>query len=224
MPKRTQQLSVAEELDAVIGAEVRSPACPVSSRGLSLMLAGMPRPRHQRSMPRIPHPVCQCRARAQCFDEQFEELSTHPEKKRARGGKRAQQSSTSSGSSRSRKPKERKRSKLATPRWCIPADQLAKLEEIFQGTPSPSFALREQLANKFEATVRQVSIWFRNRRQRVRLAALSGGDPSAALAAAAAKTAKAARARARPPTAPRPAARTAKPATARTKKLSLIHI
>ena len=62
-----------------------------------------------------------------------------------------------------------------------------KLEEIFEEDPSPTFALREALADEFGATVRQVSIWFRNRRQRVRLSGLTTGPPAAKAAKATAK-------------------------------------
>ena len=49
----------------------------------------------------------------------------------------------------------------------------------FAQTPSPSFAVRESLASEFGATTRQVSIWFRNRRQRVRLSGQPGGPAPA---------------------------------------------
>ena len=103
----------------------------------------------------------------------FDELDTvfTNKKKRSRGGAKTKASASSSRgiNQANRKLKERKRSKLAVPRWCIPPDQLEKLEEIFADTPSPSFALRGELAEEFGATTRQVSIWFRNRRQRARL-------------------------------------------------------
>ena len=56
---------------------------------------------------------------------------------------------------KARKQKERTRSKLKTPRWCIPADHLEQLEEMFARDTQPSFATRESLADAFGATTRQ---------------------------------------------------------------------
>ena len=68
-----------------------------------------------------------------------------------------------------------KRGKLTQPRWCITHRQLARLEDIFLSNRSPAVSFRIQLAKEFDATPRQVSIWFRNRRQRQRLAQSAGG-------------------------------------------------
>ena len=70
-------------------------------------------------------------------------------------------------------PKERKRSKLAVPRWCIPQEQLERLEEMFEQERSPSFAVREELAEEFGATTRQVRPRPRPRGQKPHLAPLA---------------------------------------------------
>lgn len=64
-------------------------------------------------------------------------------------------------------PRERRRAKPANPRWVIGPAQLARLESVFAETRSPSISTREILSMELGSTIRQVSIWFRNRRQRV---------------------------------------------------------
>jgi len=72
-----------------------------------------------------------------------------------------------------------KRSKLTAPRWSVPRTQLNQLEEIFRTVKAPSATLRQFLSEKMGVTPRQIQVWFRNRRQRVRLAKLRGDvDPS----------------------------------------------
>ena len=63
----------------------------------------------------------------QCIDE-LETLLLPARKKRAQPARKEEPRPKSA---KSRKIKERKRSKLAIPRWCIPTHQLAKLEETF---------------------------------------------------------------------------------------------
>ena len=72
-------------------------------------------------------------------------------------------------------PSFQKRAKLTTPRWSISRGHLAHLEAVFEEVRTPSMAQRQQLAQQLGVTTRQVQVWFRNRRQRVRLASLAGG-------------------------------------------------
>lgn len=65
-----------------------------------------------------------------------------------------------------------KRAKLTTPRWSIKAQHLRQLEEVFKAVKAPSYPLRQALAEQMGVTPRQVQVWFRNRRQRVRLSKL----------------------------------------------------
>jgi len=65
-----------------------------------------------------------------------------------------------------------KRAKLTVPRWSISRTHLRQLEEIFKTVKAPSLALRQSLAEQMAVNPRQVQVWFRNRRQRVRLAKL----------------------------------------------------
>jgi len=65
-----------------------------------------------------------------------------------------------------------KRAKLTVPRWSISRTHLRQLEEIFKTVKAPSLALRQSLAEQMGVNPRQVQVWFRNRRQRVRLAKL----------------------------------------------------
>ena len=87
----------------------------------------------------------------QCFDEL--ETFLNPASKKPRT---PPSNKKPAAPNKPRKLKERKRSKLAVPRWCIPAEQLVKLEEVFEKTKSPSFVVREALAEEFGATTRQV--------------------------------------------------------------------
>ena len=68
-----------------------------------------------------------------------------------------------------------KRAKLTNPRWTISSAQLTRLESLFKEVHTPSLAMRQQLAQEMGVTPRQIQVWFRNRRQRVRLAKLGGG-------------------------------------------------
>jgi len=61
-----------------------------------------------------------------------------------------------------------KRAKLLTPRWHVVQSELRILESVFESDPTPSRELREKLALDMGVTPRQVQVWFRNRRQRVR--------------------------------------------------------
>ena len=112
------------------------------------------------------------------FRQTMDELSGIFAEKRAgeRAARRQSKRTPVPTAKRAAKPKkQRKRSKLAVPRWCITTEQLAILEDTFADVPSPSFSVREKLADRFGATARQVSIWFRNRRQKVRLQGMGGG-------------------------------------------------
>ena len=72
-------------------------------------------------------------------------------------------------------PTFQKRAKLTAPRWSISRSHLAHLEEVFKEVRTPSMAQRQQLAQQLGVTTRQIQVWFRNRRQRVRLAGINGG-------------------------------------------------
>ena len=65
-----------------------------------------------------------------------------------------------------------KRAKLTVPRWSISRESLQRLEGIFKEIRTPSLSLRQSLAAELGVKPRQVQVWFRNRRQRVRLASL----------------------------------------------------
>lgn len=71
-----------------------------------------------------------------------------------------------------RNVKSYKRAKLTCPRWSIKPHHLRQLEEIFKEVQAPSLALRQAVAEQMGVTPRQVQVWFRNRRQRVRLSKL----------------------------------------------------
>jgi len=77
--------------------------------------------------------------------------------------------------------KELKPSKLSgiSGRWSIQPAQLARLEEVFTHTRSPSFAARDALAEEFGTTTRRISSWFRNRRFRSKPGAPNRHRPSA---------------------------------------------
>ena len=112
------------------------------------------------------------------FRQAMDELSGIFAEKRAgeRAARRQSKRTPVPTAKRAAKPKSSNRSSaLAVPRWCITTEQLAILEETFADVPSPSFSVREKLADRFGATARQVSIWFRNRRQKVRLQGMGGG-------------------------------------------------
>jgi len=83
-----------------------------------------------------------------------------------------------------------KRAKLTVPRWSISRTHLRQLEEIFKTVKAPSLALRQSLAEQMGVNPRQVQVWFRNRRQRVRLVRIAteteGEDPPPDVAAFAA--------------------------------------
>ena len=67
------------------------------------------------------------------------------------------------------RPVKLKRDRKRTPpstRWCIRPEELTVLEDVFAKERSPTFAVRDALAEMFGCTTRQVSVWFRNRRQR----------------------------------------------------------
>lgn len=72
-----------------------------------------------------------------------------------------------------------KRAKLTTPRWSIKPQHLRQLEEVFKAVRAPSYPLRQALAEQLGVTPRQVQVWFRNRRQRARLAKLKKGTDEA---------------------------------------------
>uniref|UniRef100_A0A7S2DSA2 Homeobox domain-containing protein n=1 Tax=Haptolina brevifila TaxID=156173 RepID=A0A7S2DSA2_9EUKA len=77
------------------------------------------------------------------------------------------------------KSSPKRRSKLTAPRWSIAQNQLAQLQEIFKTVKAPSLAVRQMLGRQMGVSPRQIQVWFRNRRQRVRLAKLRGEpDPS----------------------------------------------
>ena len=72
-----------------------------------------------------------------------------------------------------------KRAKLAAPRWTITKAQLRQLEAVFEQVKAPSLAVRQKLATQMGVSPRQIQVWFRNRRQRVRLQGMGGADEKA---------------------------------------------
>ena len=53
-----------------------------------------------------------------------------------------------------------------TARWVLSEDVRARMESVYSKQKFPSMALRENLAKELEVTLRQVQVWFQNRRQR----------------------------------------------------------
>ena len=141
MQKRSCAAARSEAL-GFMDSEVHS-APPQSQTSIP---SGVARPDPLSTRSPCPSPPPQCFDELETFLEPASKKSRTPSYSNKRG----------SAPSKHRKLKERKRSKLAVPRWCIPTEQLVKLEEIFEHTQSPSFAVRERLANEFCATARQV--------------------------------------------------------------------
>ena len=56
--------------------------------------------------------------------------------------------------------------KVRIPRW-VPSDEARKrLEGVYQQHKFPTLMMREQLSTELQATLRQIQVWFQNRRQR----------------------------------------------------------
>uniref|UniRef100_A0A7S2NCP4 Homeobox domain-containing protein n=1 Tax=Haptolina brevifila TaxID=156173 RepID=A0A7S2NCP4_9EUKA len=72
--------------------------------------------------------------------------------------------------------RQRQRAKLTTPRWSITESQLAQLNEIFKTVKTPTLGMRQALAEQLRVSPRQIQVWFRNRRQRVRLSEIQCGS------------------------------------------------
>jgi len=72
--------------------------------------------------------------------------------------------------------RQRQRAELTTPRWAIKQSEVTQLNEIFKTIQKPSLAMRQALAEQMGVTPRQISVWFRNHRQRVRLCKMNGRD------------------------------------------------
>lgn len=53
-----------------------------------------------------------------------------------------------------------------TARWVLSEDVRARMESVYRKQKFPSMALRENLAKELDVTLRQVQVWFQNRRQR----------------------------------------------------------
>ena len=68
--------------------------------------------------------------------------------------------------------KKKRRAPMAMPRWSVSHEQKQLLEEFFAAVPMPSRAARTALAEQLglELHSQQVKVWFRNQRQRTRLA------------------------------------------------------
>jgi len=80
-------------------------------------------------------------------------------------------SSHRAGSDRSNSPPvPKRRASMNTPRWSVSREQKQLLEEFFRQVPMPSRAARQALAEQMGVSCQQVKVWFRNQRQRIRLA------------------------------------------------------
>ena len=66
--------------------------------------------------------------------------------------------------------KKKRRAPMAMPRWSVSHEQKLLLEEFFAAVPMPSRAARTALAEQLGVSSQQVKVWFRNQRQRTRLA------------------------------------------------------
>ncbi|KAI0223465.1 hypothetical protein L0F63_004285, partial [Massospora cicadina] len=49
----------------------------------------------------------------------------------------------------------------------IPYDKVVKLQQMFDKTDTPSYEVRDQLAEELEMTNREVQVWFQNRRAKL---------------------------------------------------------
>lgn len=67
-------------------------------------------------------------------------------------------------------PPPKRRAAMTTPRWSVSREQKQLLEEFFKEVPMPSRAARKALSEQLGVTMQQIKVWFRNQRQRVRLA------------------------------------------------------
>ena len=56
--------------------------------------------------------------------------------------------------------------KVKTPRWVLSEDAKSRLEGVYQQHKFPTLVIREQLSAELGGTLRQVQVWFQNRRQR----------------------------------------------------------
>ena len=56
-------------------------------------------------------------------------------------------------------------------RWVLTDEQRTRMEAVYAKQRFPSMSLREELARDMGVTLRQVQVWFQNRRQR------DGGKP-----------------------------------------------
>ena len=52
------------------------------------------------------------------------------------------------------------------PRWSLSNEGRIKMEEVYAMSRFPPTAVRERLAREVGGTLRQVQVWFQNRRQR----------------------------------------------------------
>ena len=51
------------------------------------------------------------------------------------------------------------------PRWSLSEEGRMKMEEVYAMNKFPPTAVRERLAREVGGTMRQIQVWFQNRRQ-----------------------------------------------------------
>ena len=105
-------------------------------------------------------------------------IQRKPSRAAAKGAKAATAAhKASGGKGPALKQEEKGRSRLTYKRWHISRETLVTLEMTYNEIAKiPSHAQRQQLAAQTGATPRQIQVWFRNRRQKERLAGLASGD------------------------------------------------